>query len=157
MSEALSVLVWYPLVSLIAPMHGLPPELVMAVIYVESRGNPDAVSNAGAVGLMQIMPREAGEVFANRPPAYLLRSPATNIDVGCWILRANFNYYSKFAQTDADKLDALWRAVAAYYAGVGNVPRQGVIAHEGARRYIELVKGALKKLFPLYSLSIGAF
>lgn len=42
-----------------ADAYGIERELVHAVIEVESRGNPHAVSNAGAVGVMQLMPATA--------------------------------------------------------------------------------------------------
>ncbi len=62
----------------------LPPGLVMAVIDVESRFDRWAVSSAGAVGLMQVMPfwpRELG--MTNRE---LVRIPQ-NVRMGCTILK----------------------------------------------------------------------
>lgn len=131
-------MMWYPLVSLVAPLHGLDPRVVTAIISVESGGNPDAVSRAGAIGLMQVMPREAGEVFRDRPQRQWLFDPVINIAVGCRILSADVRYYK-----DLDK------AVMAYFAGRGNVPRDGPVTHEGALRYLALVKGAFGNLFPL--------
>jgi hypothetical protein len=37
----------------------------------------------------------------------------------------------------------------AYFAGIGNVPKGGEVTHEGAKRYLAIVKGALKQMFPL--------
>lgn len=66
-----------------ARLAGLAPELVLAVIEVESAFRADAVSSAGAVGLMQIMPfwiRELGL------PADDLKDPWRNLRYGCTIL-----------------------------------------------------------------------
>ena len=62
----------------------LPPELVLAVINVESDFHRFAISEAGAEGLMQVMPfwlREIGEPGAN------LFDMRTNLRFGCTILR----------------------------------------------------------------------
>ena len=50
-----------------ATHYGVPPELIAALIDVESRWNPQAVSNKGAMGLMQLMPRTARRFGAYRP------------------------------------------------------------------------------------------
>jgi soluble lytic murein transglycosylase-like protein len=98
----------------------LPPGLVMAVIDVESRFDRWAVSHAGAVGLMQIMPfwpRELGMTNAE-----LVRIPQ-NIRMGCTILR----FY-----LDREKGDYA-KALARYNGSVGR------------RTYSDLVLGRLSK------------
>ena len=67
----------------------LPPGLVMAVIDVESRFNRWAVSNAGAVGLMQVMPFWPEKLGMHR---YELVHVAPNIRMGCAILRFYMGY-----------------------------------------------------------------
>nr|WP_238388214.1 lytic transglycosylase domain-containing protein [Sinimarinibacterium sp. NLF-5-8] len=62
----------------------LSPELVLAVIEVESRFDPNAVSVAGAQGLMQIMPFWLKEI--GRPGDNLFHPP-TNLRMGCTILK----------------------------------------------------------------------
>ncbi len=62
----------------------LPPGLVMAVIHVESGFNRWAVSSAGAVGLMQVMPFWPEQLGMKR---YELSRIAPNIQMGCAILR----------------------------------------------------------------------
>ncbi len=62
----------------------LPPGLVMAVLDVESRFDPWAVSNAGAVGLMQVMPFWPEQLGMRR---YELTRIAANVHMGCAILR----------------------------------------------------------------------
>jgi soluble lytic murein transglycosylase-like protein len=50
-----------------AAHYGVPPELIAALIDVESRWNPQAVSNKGAMGLMQLMPPTARRFGAYSP------------------------------------------------------------------------------------------
>ena len=57
-----SVQRWWPDVARIAARHKVDPELVAIIILVESGGDPEARSSAGATGLMQLMPATATEV-----------------------------------------------------------------------------------------------
>ena len=67
----------------------LPPGLVMALIAVESRFDRWAVSSAGAVGLMQVMPFWPERLGMHR---YQLVHVAPNIHMGCAILRFYLGY-----------------------------------------------------------------
>ena len=77
------------LVHMEAKRVDLPPELILAVIEVESNFDRYAVSVAGALGLMQIMPFWINEI--GRPDDNLLHTN-TNLRYGCTILRF---YYDK--------------------------------------------------------------
>ncbi|MCY0877847.1 MAG: lytic transglycosylase domain-containing protein [Firmicutes bacterium] len=69
--------------------HDLNPFLVAAVIRVESRFRPDAISRRGAEGLMQLMPSSAQWIQAQMGIAgpVSLTNPAHNIALGTWYLR----------------------------------------------------------------------
>ncbi len=62
--------------------HGVPPALVKAVVHVESAFNPKAVSRAGALGLMQLMPKTARALGVDDP-----FNPWHNIEGGTRHLR----------------------------------------------------------------------
>ncbi len=53
-----SVRQWCGLIEQYAREHNLDPNLISAVMLNESAGQPDAYSNSGAVGLLQVMPRD---------------------------------------------------------------------------------------------------
>ncbi|MBR5948475.1 MAG: lytic transglycosylase domain-containing protein [Clostridia bacterium] len=94
--------------------YGLDPDLVFAVIRTESHFEPQAVSHAGAEGLMQIMPVTAEWIAWRRGYTHehdKVFEPAYNIDMGCYLLSYLLDYYE----------NDLILAVAAYNAGAGNV------------------------------------
>lgn len=86
---------WCNLVTHYATQNNLPPNLVAALIWQESGGDPDAYSRSGAVGLMQIMPRDGiaaqfqcinGPCFSDRPTMAELFDPEFNIRFGTRML-----------------------------------------------------------------------
>jgi soluble lytic murein transglycosylase len=99
-----------------ASNYDLSPTLLAAVIYTESKFDASARSDAGAMGLMQLLPetakgiaiRTGGEGFVVED----LLDPEINVRYGSWYLRNLLNRY-----------DDLSTALAAYHAGQGNVDR----------------------------------
>lgn len=94
--------------------NGLKKELVAAVIYQESRFDPNVASHRGAKGLMQIMPETGEWVSLKMGLDYtedMLLDPETNVKMGTWYLKYLLDYY------EGDERLAL----AAYNAGFGNV------------------------------------
>jgi len=89
--------------------QGLDPDLIKAVIEVESGFELDAVSGKGAQGLMQIMPETGRELHLDNP-----FDPAHNIEAGIRYLKAML-----------DKFKDLRLALAAYNAGPGRVSKEG--------------------------------
>jgi len=86
---------WCGLITQYAGKHGLPPNLVAALIWQESGGNPVAYSHSGAVGLMQIMPSDGlaasfqcagGPCFSSRPNTNQLQDPSSTYPTApaCW-------------------------------------------------------------------------
>jgi soluble lytic murein transglycosylase-like protein len=65
----------------------LDPLLIIAVIAIESRFNPIAESNAGAKGLMQIIPKYHEDKLGEFGGEHAVFDPETNIEVGSLILR----------------------------------------------------------------------
>jgi len=68
---------WQSLIAQEAERRELDPDLLASLVWIESRGDAVAVGPVGAVGLMQVMPREAG--FAWRPTHDELLDPETNL------------------------------------------------------------------------------
>jgi soluble lytic murein transglycosylase-like protein len=89
---------------------GLPMELVLGVILVESAGNNFAVSNVGAMGLMQLMPPTAEAVAAQ--VGMLWEGPATLFDPV-----ANVHLGVVYLQGLIERYGSLTTALAAYNWG----------------------------------------
>jgi len=98
----------------------LPPGLVMAVIHVESRFDRWAVSSAGAVGLMQVMPFWPEELGMKR--SELVRI-GPNIRMGCAILR----FYLK------KERNSVTRALARYNGSVGRRTYSDLVLNQWSR------------------------
>ncbi len=102
----------YPaLVETYAKQNDLPPELVAAVIFTESRFQEKAVSPRGAIGLMQLMPVTAHWIAEQRDTKVRsLADPEENIANGTWYLRYLYDHFHSPVL-----------ALAAYNAGRGHV------------------------------------
>lgn len=98
------------LIDATARQYGLVPELLHAVIRTESAYNPSAVSSAGAIGLMQLMPGTAARYKVSD-----IWEPAANVRGGAAYLRDLLDMF------DQD----LRLALAGYNAGEGAVMKYG--------------------------------
>ncbi len=98
--------------------YGLEPALVKAVVWRESRFNPNAQGRVGEIGLMQLQEEAAREwAEAERIPGFVHEhcfDPATNTLAGTWYLK---KLTRRYLQTD----NPLAYALADYNAGRGNV------------------------------------
>ncbi|MDI3299335.1 MAG: lytic transglycosylase domain-containing protein [Bacillota bacterium] len=92
-----------------AARYGLDARLLEAVARVESGFNPDAVSAAGAVGLMQLMPETARAMGARDP-----LDPVQNVEAG-----------ARYLKELLDRFGDVRLALAAYNAGPAAVERFG--------------------------------
>lgn len=93
---------WCELIEARARENEVDPLLVAAVMLVESGGQPEVISHSGAVGLMQVMPRDGiaatfqcinGPCFANRPTIEELKDPDFNVTYGVRMLAGLMRRY----------------------------------------------------------------
>lgn len=86
---------WCSLIDQAAQKYSVPPYLIAAVMLQESGGQSEVISASGAVGLMQVMPKDGiaasfmcinGPCFASRPSTQELLDPEFNIDYGVKML-----------------------------------------------------------------------
>lgn len=111
--------------------HRVSPAFVDAIIRTESNYNPDAISSAGAQGIMQIMPDTAADLNLADP-----YDPAQAIDAGTRHLADLLRRY------DGDYT----LAAAAYNAGVGNVDKyEGVPPFDETQRYVVAIQRRMEQ------------
>ena len=111
-----------------AKRHGVELALVKAVVAAESAYNTQAVSRAGALGLMQVMPATAADYgIGDREKLF---DPETNLDTGTRHLKRLLTKYK----------DDYGRAIMAYNAGEGVVDRTGsMVTYAETLSYTEAV------------------
>lgn len=108
-----------------AKTHNLDPALIKAVIKAESGGIADARSQKGAIGLMQLMPDTAAELYVANP-----FDPESNIWGGAKYLRQMMDRFGGNVRL----------ALAAYNAGPGSVERAGGLPpFRETREYVDRV------------------
>ncbi len=107
-----------------AGIYGIPAPFIRAVIKIESNFNPRAVSRAGAMGLMQLMPATAEHMRVEDP-----FDPRQNIMGGTRYLRRLSDRY------DGD----INLVLSGYHAGPGNVEKAGGIPFEKTQQYVRNV------------------
>ena len=121
---------WEDAIQELSAEYEVDPDLVRAVMRCESGGNPDAVSSAGAIGLMQLMPATARGLGVDP------NDPLKNLEGGI-----------KYLAQLADKYDGDYvKTLAAYNAGSGRVDSyDGVPPFPETQRYVKNVLALYKK------------
>jgi soluble lytic murein transglycosylase-like protein len=108
-----------------AGRHNVDPNLVRAVIKVESNFNPNAVSRKGAMGLMQLMPQTARQLRVTNP-----FDPEQNVDAGVRHLKRLMESFGGDVRL----------TLAAYNAGEGAVTRSAGVPHFAeTRNYVKRI------------------
>jgi soluble lytic murein transglycosylase len=111
--------------------YDVPPETILAVIRIESGFDVNATSEAGAVGLMQLLPSTAEEVARELAIPWKgeeqLRDPAFNIRLGT-------HYLTKLLT----RFDDLSQALAAYNEGPERVADRAPATSDYARRVLQI-------------------
>lgn len=141
--------------------YDVPKELIYAVIKTESGFDSSAVSNKGAVGLMQMMPETfewlTKDILRDNHDVGMLYDPETNIKYGTYYLS---RLHRRFGSWDT--------AIAAYNGGEGNVAEwltDGKYSDDGinlkinkiprefreTKNYVKKVNSSYKKYQELYS------
>ena len=127
-----------------ARAHGLDPLLLHAIAHVESRHDPQAVSPAGARGLMQVMPATA-QRFGVANPERTLHDADTNLRASAALLRTLQKRYG----------NDLRLVLAAYNAGEGAVSKHGndVPPYPETQAYVRDVSAIYRRLKDEFAVS----
>lgn len=119
---------WMPTIQRDAQQSGVPPALIAAIMSAESGGNPDAVSSAGAEGVLQMMPSTAADWGVTNP-----FNPQQEIAGASRMIASLYQHYH----------GDITLVAAAYNAGSGAVARYGgVPPYPQTQAYVVKVQSA---------------
>lgn len=120
---------WYHLIVEASLKHGVPEVILMAVLKAESNFNPFAVSQKGAMGLMQLMPATGRELGVRN-----FFDPKENIDAG-----------AKYLASLLKMFHSVELALAAYNAGPGAVKYyKGIPPYPETKSYVARVMSYIR-------------
>ena len=122
-----------------AAATGIRPELVVSMIYYESRWTPTAVSYAGACGLMQVIPKFTGnkKVGNKKLTCEQLKKPEANIRSGTKVLSY---WLHKYKRTRGNEKTAVCSYFAGYRCAGKNPSRAGLRYSRKIRRLANKLK-----------------
>lgn len=118
----------------VAREYTMNPDLIRAIVRVESSNNQFAISNVGGCGLMQVMPNTYYSLRRGNP-----FSVKSNLRAGTEYLRSLYRRYNGNIEM----------AIAAYNAGPGRVAQHGSVPPGNVRRYVDKVMWWYKKYRPV--------
>lgn len=101
-------LAWCGLIEESSKKYNIDPLLIASIMLQESGGQPEILSGSGAVGLMQVMPRDGiastfqcinGPCFSSRPTIQELKDPAFNVNYGVRMLAGLIERYGDIRES----------------------------------------------------------
>jgi len=134
-----------------ATEYRLPPAFVFAVILNESAYQPEVVSPAFAIGLMQILPQTGEQIATALGETYhedSLYDPETNIRYGCWYLRHLLDQLGEDPAYAIAAYNAGPKAVGKWLRKKKDEPQEIFIAeipYQETNRYVRKVMTAYRK------------
>ena len=133
-----------PIVDEQAEKNKIDPDLILALINVESNWNRKVVSSANACGLTQVIPRYTGKITKKYTCAQL-KNPRTSIVAGTKILRWWINWHTENQpKKKYTEEEILKRALCSYNAGFRCGPTRAPI--RGGMRYAKKVLEQKQKI-----------
>lgn len=107
---------------------GIPVDVFLRLVGVESGWRPSIVSSAGAIGLTQLMP-----------------GTARGLGVNPWDPQENLNGGARYLRAMLDRFGNMHLALAAYNAGAGSVEKyNGIPPFPETQHYVSMILGGLK-------------
>ena len=115
---------WANQIQAAASQHGMDPAFMAAVFWTESNYRPTVVSEAGAIGMGQLMP-----------------ATAEWLGVDPWDPAQNMEGSARYYRNLLDRFGSLELATASYFSGPGAVSRAGGIPTDRSQNYVDKVLG----------------